>query len=60
LYGAGIIEEAEEMEDPHEVTISANKDTIVALSDISRKVEFPLVLDGKAAVAKGPPGREVL
>jgi len=48
------------MEEPHDDVISATSETTVALSDIIRNVEFGSVLEGKAAVVRIPPGRELL
>jgi len=52
--------EEEEMEEPHDDVISATNETTVALSDIIRNVEFEPVFEGKAAVVRTPPGRELL
>lgn len=52
--------EEEEMEEPHDAVMSASNENTVALSDIIRKTESPLVLEGKAAVERAPPGRELL
>lgn len=54
-----VIDDALEMEDPHDVTMSVTREETVVLSASKRKVEL-VELDGNAAVERTPPGRELL